>query len=195
MTRPRLQVRRRGLLGLAAVAAYVGTLFAANWFLAHVGRAELPGGPHTIPVGFGVRAPSGVLWIGVALTLRDVVQATLGRRAVVAAILAGAALSYTVAPAFALASAVAFLVSETFDLLVYTPLAERGRWFAAVGASNTVGAVVDSLLFLALAFGSVALLPGQVLGKLWATLAALLVLPLVRRRLVPPPVGVLRSAA
>lgn len=170
---------------MAAVAAYIGTIFVANWFIAHVGVQEFDGGPHTIPVGFGLAAPSGVLWVGVALTLRDVVQASLGRHAVVGAILVAAALSYLVAPAFALASAAAFLVSEAFDLLVYTPLAEGGRWAAAIGVSNTVGAVVDSLLFLWLAFGSVALLSGQVVGKLWMTVAALLVLPLVRRRLVP----------
>jgi uncharacterized PurR-regulated membrane protein YhhQ (DUF165 family) len=177
--------RRRDLVGGLAVAAYIGTIFAANWFIAHVGSQKFPGGPHTIPVGFGLDAPSGVLWVGVALTLRDVVQAALGRRLVVLAILVAAGLSYLVAPAFALASAVAFLVSELFDFAVYTPLAERGRWFAAVGASNTVGAVADSALFLALAFGSVALLPGQVLGKLWMTLAALPLLPVVRRRVVP----------
>lgn len=194
MTLP-LPVRRRRQVGLVAVAAYVATIFAANWFLAHVGTQQFPGGPHTVPVGFDLRAPSGVLWIGVALTLRDVVQASLGRRSVVVAILVAAALSYLVAPAFALASAVAFLVSESLDFLVYTPLAERGRFLVAVGASNTVGAVVDSAVFLVLAFGSLALLPGQVLGKLWMTLAALLVLPLVRSRLFPRQAPVLGGAA
>ncbi len=179
------RVRTGDAAAAAAVAAYIGSIFAANWFIGHVGEQAAPGAPHTVPVGFGYDAPSGVLWIGVALTLRDVVQVAIGKRAVVAAIAVAAALSYLVAPAFALASAVAFLTSETLDFAVYTPLAERGRWLTAVAASNTVGAVVDSVLFLSIAFGSLALLPGQVIGKLWMSAAALVVLPVLRRRLGP----------
>lgn len=174
---------------IGALVGYVGTIFAANWFIAHVGYQAAPGAPHTIPVGFGYRAPSGVLWIGVALTLRDMVQVALGKRAVVGAIVVAAALSYVVAPAYAVASAAAFLTSETLDFLVYTPLADRGRWLTAIAASNTVGAVVDSLLFLWIAFGSLALLPGQVIGKLWMSAVALLVLRPLRRWLAPTPAG------
>jgi uncharacterized PurR-regulated membrane protein YhhQ (DUF165 family) len=61
--------------------------------------------------------------------------------------------------------------------------AERGRWLLAVAASNTVGAVVDSLLFLAIAFGSVAFWQGQVIGKLEMTVAAVLLLWPLRNRL------------
>lgn len=71
----------------------------------------------------------------------------------------------------ALASGAAFLVSELADLAVYTPLRARS-WAAAVALSNTVGAVVDSALFLWLAFGSLDFLAGQVLGKLWMTALA-----------------------
>jgi uncharacterized PurR-regulated membrane protein YhhQ (DUF165 family) len=178
----------RRLLGFTVLFGYVATIFAANWFIAHVGVQTSPGGPHTIPVGFGYSAPSGVLWVGLAFTLRDLVQTFLGRGWVVLAILAGALLSYLVAPAFAAASGVAFLVSEALDFAVYTPLAERGRWLLAVAASNTVGTVVDSLLFLTIAFGSIEFWQGQVIGKLWMTVAALLVLwPLRQRRAYPTP--------
>jgi queuosine precursor transporter len=172
----------RTALGLAVLAAYIGTIFAANWFIAHVGSQTAPGGPHTIPVGFGYRAPSGVLWVGLAFTLRDLVQTWLGRAWVVAAIIAGALLSYLVAPAFAAASGVSFLLSEGLDFAVYTPLVERGRWLLAVAVSNTAGTVVDSLLFLIIAFGSVQFWQGQVIGKLWMTLAAVLVLWPLRHR-------------
>jgi queuosine precursor transporter len=176
------------LLGFAVLLGYVATIFAANWFVAHIGAQTTPDGPHTIPVGFGFRAPSGVLWVGLAFTLRDLVQTWLGRSWVVMAIIAGALLSYLVAPAFAAASGVAFLVSEGLDFAVYTPLAERGRWLLAVAASNTVGTVVDSLLFLVIAFGSIQFRQGQVIGKLWMTLAALVVLwPLRQRRAYPTP--------
>jgi uncharacterized PurR-regulated membrane protein YhhQ (DUF165 family) len=106
----------------------------------------------------------------------------LGGRGSVAAIIVGALLSYLVAPAFAAASGVAFLLSEGLDFAVYTPLVERGRWLLAVAVSNTAGTVVDSLLFLIIAFGSVQFWQGQVIGKLWMTLAAVLVLWPLRQR-------------
>jgi queuosine precursor transporter len=63
-----------------------------------------------------------------------------------------------------IASAVAFLVSEFADLAVYTSLARR-RFVVAVLASGLVGLVVDSILFLWLAFGSFEFLSGQIVGK------------------------------
>jgi uncharacterized PurR-regulated membrane protein YhhQ (DUF165 family) len=158
-------------IGLAAAAGYVATIFAANWLIQHVG---------IVPVGFGLSAPAGVFAAGLALTLRDVVQATLGRAAVVLAILTGAALSWLVSPSFAVASAVAFLVSELADFAVYAPL-ERRSWLGAVALSNTVGLVVDSWLFLTLAFGSLEFFPGQVVGKAWMTLLAIVLLAGGRR--------------
>jgi uncharacterized PurR-regulated membrane protein YhhQ (DUF165 family) len=71
---------------------------------------------------------------------------------------------------------------------VYTPLRERNR-YGAVLLSNTVGAVVDSALFLALAFGSLDFLPGQVVGKLEVTLLTLAVMWLWRVRRVTASVG------
>jgi queuosine precursor transporter len=120
---------------------------------------------------------------GLAFTLRDLVQTSLGRAWAVLAIVVGALLSSLIAPEFAVASGMAFLLGEGLDFAVYTPLAERGRWLLAVAASNTVGAVVDSLLFLGIAFGSVEFWQGQVIGKLGVTVAAVLVLWPLRRRL------------
>ena len=53
-------------------------------------------------------------------------------------------------PALAVASAAAFAVSELADLLVYQPLRRR-RFLRAVLASDTVGAPLDTVVFLALA--------------------------------------------
>ena len=178
-TNPRLVV------GVVAFVLYALTVVAANWFVENVGQPTPGGGPHTIPVGFGYRAPSGVLWIGVAFTLRDVVQSSLGKAATIAAILVGASLSYLVAPSLAVASALAFLVSETLDFGIYTPLIERGRAVAAVTLSNTVGLVVDTVVFLQVAFGSLEFWQGQVIGKLWMTLLALVVIVPMRRSLEP----------
>lgn len=150
--------------GYTAAALYVGTIFAANWLITHYG---------IVPVGFGLYAPAGVYAAGLAFTLRDVVQDSLGRRAVIAVILIGGVASAFVSPALAFASATAFLCSEFADFAVYTPLRERDRWISAIVASNTVGLVFDSVLFLWLAFHSLQFLPGQIVGKAWMTLAAL----------------------
>jgi uncharacterized PurR-regulated membrane protein YhhQ (DUF165 family) len=162
-------------IGVVALAGYVATILAANWAIGHVGTCQ-EGGPCTIGVGFGLSAPSGVLFVGLALFLRDVVQDALGRRWVAGAIVLGAALSWWVsAPFVALASGVAFLLSEVADAVVYTPL-RREHQPVAVLLSGVVGGLVDSAVFLWLAFGSLAFLAGQFVGKTeLALLCALIV--------------------
>jgi uncharacterized PurR-regulated membrane protein YhhQ (DUF165 family) len=158
------------------------TIPAANWMIGHVGTVCAPSGPCLVPVAPGVMAPSGVLMVGAALVLRDLVQRRLGVELGVGAIIAGAVLSAGLAPrSLVLASAVAFLLSEFADFLVYTPLARR-RLVAAVIASSIVGLIVDSIVFLWLAFGSLEFLFGQVLGKLWMVLLAIPFVAWIRRR-------------
>ncbi len=161
------------MIGYLALVAFGLTIPAANWLIGNVGTECIPNGPCLIPVGLGLMAPSGVLMIGLALVLRDVVHRYLGATWAVAAIVIGGALSALLAPpALALASTTAFLLSETADLLVYAPLYRR-RLIAAVVASGIVGAVIDSAVFLWLAFGSLDFIAGQVLGKAWMTLLAI----------------------
>lgn len=161
--------------------AYIATIPLANWMIGHVGTC-IPNGPCIIPVGFGLSAPSGVLMIGLALVLRDLIHEQLGSRLTIIAILAGAVLSLVIAsPGLALASGAAFLLSELADMAVYTPLRER-RLYTAVVASGIVGAVVDSAVFLLLAFGSLAFIEGQVVGKMWMTLLALPVIYIAHKR-------------
>ena len=91
-------------------------------------------------------APSGVLMVGLALVLRDMVQRRLGLGWASAAVLAGAALSALLAPpALVVASAAAFLLSEAVDLAVYTPLQRRGL-VLAVALSSVAGLVLDSVV-------------------------------------------------
>jgi hypothetical protein len=158
------------------------TIPAANWLIGHVGTTCVPNGPCLIPVAPGIMAPSGVLMIGVALVLRDLVQRRLGVAFSAGAVVVGAALSAAIAPAaLALASGIAFLMSEFADLAVYTPLARR-RLVAAVAASGAVGLVVDSIVFLWLAFGSLEFLLGQIIGKSWMMLLAIPFVLYLRRR-------------
>ena len=151
------------IIGTIALAAYIGTIFAANWAVDRWG---------VVSVGFGLMAPAAVFFVGAAFTLRDLVQVTLGRAAVILAILVGAGLSYFVSPTFALASGVAFLVSETVDFGVFNAL-RKNHLFFAVLISGFVGIVIDSLIFLQIAFHNQDFLKGQIVGKTWVLLLTL----------------------
>ena len=174
--------KRKNLEGGIFLVMFCLTIPAANWMIGHVGTVCVPNGPCLVPVAPTIVAPSGVLMVGAALVLRDLVQRRLGVEFGIGAIIAGAAISAGLAPpALVLASAVAFLLSEFADFAVYTPLAHR-RLVAAVIASSVVGLVVDSIVFLWLAFGSLEFLPGQIIGKLWMVLLAVPLLAYLRRR-------------
>ena len=171
--------RAEGLLFLLAFGLCIP---AANWLIGNVGTVCVPGGPCLIPVAPGLLAPSGVLMVGLALVLRDMVQRRLGLGWAAGAVLAGPTLSALLAPpALVVASAAAFLVGEAVDLAVYTPLQRRGL-VVAVALSGVAGLVLDSLVFLLLAFGSLDYFAGQVVGKLWMVLASLPLVAWLRRR-------------
>ena len=174
--------RRKNVEGAVFLVLFCLTIPAANWMIGHMGTVCVPNGPCLVPVAPGVMAPSGVLMVGAALVLRDLVQRRLGFEFGIGAIIAGAALSAGLAPrSLVLASAAAFLLSEFADFAVYTPLARR-RLVAAVVASSIVGLIVDSIVFLWLAFGSLDFLFGQILGKLWMVLLAIPFVAWIRRR-------------
>jgi uncharacterized PurR-regulated membrane protein YhhQ (DUF165 family) len=168
-----MNIATRRATGWTLVALFVASIVLANVLTTQFGF---------VPVGFGLMATAGTYVAGATLALRDAIQDTLGRWVVIGAILGGAALSFAMsAPFIALASLVAFLVSELADFGVYTPIRKRAKfgdakWAIAVGASTVVGAVVDTVLFIGIAFGPAAILPalpGQLVGKAWAALAFL----------------------
>jgi uncharacterized PurR-regulated membrane protein YhhQ (DUF165 family) len=176
---PERQRTREGVLFLVLFAL---TIPAANWLIVHVGTTCVPQGPCLVPVAPGLMAPSGVTMVGIALVLRDLVQRRLGTAISALAVLVGSGLSALYAPAsLVVASATAFLLSELADLAVYTPLARR-RLVAAVIASSCAGLVVDSIVFLWLAFGSLDFLAGQVVGKTWMVLLSIPFVAWLRRR-------------
>lgn len=176
-----LETRRR-LEGFLFLLAFALCVPLANWMINHVGWVCPPEGPCLIPVAPGLMAPSAVLMAGLALVLRDLVQRRLGVAWSVIAILIGGVLSWWVAPpALVLASVTAFLFSELADLAVYTPLQQR-RLILAVVASSVVGLVIDTMIFLWLAFGSLDYMWGQIVGKSWMVLLAIPAIALLRRR-------------
>ena len=86
------------MTGYLALLGFSLTIPAANWLIGNVGTVCASQGPCLVPVAPGLMAPSGVLMIGLALVLRDLVHARLGWRWALAAIAVGAALTGFVAP-------------------------------------------------------------------------------------------------
>ncbi|MDQ6833033.1 MAG: VUT family protein [Chloroflexota bacterium] len=161
----------RRAIGFLLLTGYVGSIVAANWAITRFG---------IVPVGFGLMAPAGVFFAGLCFEFRDLVQDTLGRWWAIAAILIGASLSAFISTQFALASGVAFLLGELVDLTIYTPMRQR-FWLIAMIVANTIGDIVDSAIFLYLAFGSLNFITGQVIGKAYCTLVPVALLWLIRR--------------
>lgn len=123
-------------------AAYIAVIVAANWMTAAFGL---------VPIGFGLAVTAGTFAAGAALIVRDGLQLQVGRVWMLAAIAAGALVSVvTSTPAIALASGVAFMVSELVDWGVFTPLRPRSLPGAVV-VSSIVSAPVDTVLFLQIA--------------------------------------------
>ena len=174
--------QRLRLEGYLYLVAFGLCIPAANWMIGHVGTTCVPNGPCLVPVAPGLLAPSGVLMIGLALVLRDLVQRRLGPGWTAVAIIFGALLSAWIAPgALVLASASAFLLSEFADMAVYTPL-QKKRLVLAVLLSGLVGLTIDSIVFLYMAFGNLDFLAGQIVGKAWITVLSLPFIHWIRGR-------------
>lgn len=159
--------------GALCFAGLLACVVAANLTLNHFGLWAI--GPFLVA--------SGAVWAGLALTLRDGIHETVGARWVIVAIVLGALLSAFVDPHLAVASGVAFLLGEFLDFAVYVPLRESGR-LRAVGASNVVGSIADSWIFLWLAPFPVTpnAVIGLVLAKTVVTACTLAVIAAVRDR-------------
>lgn len=174
---------RTRLVTLLALT-YVGLAVLANWLAsAYIVKVPLS----------RLYAPAGVFAIGGVLVLRDWMQQLAGFWITYALVVAAAAASYFAGEAFgwtqlqkiAVASVVAFAVSETVEAVVFTPLRRR-HLSLGVLASGFVGNAVDSWLFLTLAFGSLAFFWGQFVGKGEMILVGV-ALTMLRRRIVPVP--------
>ncbi len=165
---------------LFLASTYFGLVILANWLASR----------YVVSVGFGRVAPAGVFCIGGVLVLRDWLQQLRGllwtMPLVYAAGLAswaiGDAAGWTSLEKIAVASVIAFTVSETVEAVVFTPLRRRNLTLG-VALSATVGNALDSWLFLQLAFNSQAFFVGQFIGK-GEMIALGTALTLWRRRLL-----------
>ena len=148
---------------------YVGLIVLVNWGFSVAPLVDIPGGEKWPPMS---------LVVGFIFVARDFAQREIGHRVIVAMLIA-AVLSYVMAnPFVAVASLVAFLISEFADWAVYsfTGLQFRQR----VLISSAVGTPLDSIVFLGIighlsVMGALAMTASKMLG-------ALLVWWLLRRR-------------
>lgn len=158
-----MTLSRRALGAFALLGAfllYVAAVVAPNILIAHFGIVDVAPGPWVL------MAPAAVYAVGVALVARDILHELAGVRLVIAAILLGTLLSALLTDSIkiAAASGAAFLFSELLDLTIYQAIRHRS-WALAALVSSYIGAVLDSIVFLGIAFGSMQFLPGQWAGK------------------------------
>jgi queuosine precursor transporter len=135
----------------------------------------------------GLVFPAGALAIGLTFSLRDFVQREFGHRVwyfMIFSTIITALLSFVLAdmpiPAWkvALASAVAFIVSEFVDWLVYT--ITKWDFTLRIVISNLFSTPVDSILFVGIAFGVFNFFEPPVYGQsIVKYLSGLLVLPFI----------------
>ena len=166
----------------AVGAAFTALVVLANW-LASRYVVHVPFTPYL--------APAGVFCIGGVLVLRDWMQQLAGLWRTMPLVYAAGLLSWLIGDVtgwtslqkVAVASVTAFTISETVEALVFTPVRRRSLTFG-VALSATVGNVVDSYVFLTIAFSSTAFFWGQFWGKSEAIAVGVL-LTFARRRVVP----------
>lgn len=132
-----------------ACLVYAGALITANLSIAAFG-------PWVSPI-------NSFLLIGFDLTMRDRLHDAWGGKnlwpKMVALICFAGIVSWMVNPAagrIAIASCVAFIISNLVDALTYAKLQKQTKWgsyYYRTNGSNVAGAAVDSVLFPTLAFG------------------------------------------
>lgn len=162
---------------------YIGLVILANWLAS----------AYVASVGFGYAAPAGVFAIGAVLVLRDWIQQLSGLKTTMVMVYAAGVASWVIGNVagwtslqkIALASVIAFTISETVEAVVFTPVRRRNLGLG-VFLSGTVGNALDSFVFLAIAFGSQQFFVGQFIGKTWMIVAGTL-LTVMRRRIIPTP--------
>lgn len=171
------------LLGVICFIVFLSMIPLAGYSLLNWGAICSPNGPCVISVWFYplIHAPSGVLFAGLAFVFRDLLQRCLGLYISLLAVLIGTIISYVyVSQEIAIAGSIAYLVSELSNTSFYTWI-QRYNLILAIFISSCVGLLLDSVIFLHIAFHSYEFLLGQIVGKSWMVLAAVILIKLSRK--------------
>jgi len=163
---------KRWLIGYS----YIVSIFLANLAVSYFGLVNL----------FGMVVPAGVVFAGLCFSLRDLVQREFGHKvwyfmlaSMLVSVLSGAVLSHLPIPMWkvVLASAVAFMASETIDWFVYTVMKKDIIYRVVI--SNIFSGIADSILFVGIAFGAWGFLPPVYNQAIFKWLSGLLVIPII----------------
>lgn len=125
---------------LIAAAVYALAMTLANLSIAEFGKIAIP--------------INAFLLIGLDLALRDWLHVRVKAWQMAALIAFSGAMTYALNPAaghIAIASACAFMAAALADWVVFARM--RGSWMMRANGSNVAGALVDSIVFPAMAFG------------------------------------------
>lgn len=135
--------------------AFISAIIAANVLINMFGAATI----------FGLVVPWGTFCAGATFVLRDLIHRDAGMIPVLSAIVLGAVFSYAFTnPALALASGVAFLLSELADTTIFVWLRRTRTTPVAVLCSGLVGAAIDTAIFLP--WSGIPMTVGLVAGQL-----------------------------
>jgi uncharacterized PurR-regulated membrane protein YhhQ (DUF165 family) len=173
---------KRRLIIIGCLLLFLSMIPLANYSLLHVGICH-NGEPCVIPVWFYplIYAPSGVIFAGLAFVLRDILQRLSGLALSIYAVLCGTGLSYIyVSKELAIAACSAYFISELADTVFYSWL-QRYNLVFAVLVSSVISLVIDSIIFLHIAFHSYHFILGQIIGKLLMVILATPLILLVRK--------------
>lgn len=127
-----------------------------------------------VPLPFGLAVPAGVFAIAPIFTIRDQIHEKYGKRGAYIAVLVASLIAWGVAAIMGngllaritLASLFAFFTNELLDTEIYHRLRKRSKLQGIIG-SNTVSSLVDSVVFIWIAFGFVwQLMLGQYIVKM-----------------------------
>lgn len=156
---------------------YIFSIILGNLLVAYLGIIKM----------FGLVFPAGAIAIGLTFSLRDFVQREFGHNVwwfmlISTVITAGLTFVLTNLPVspvrVAMASAVAFVVSEAIDWLVYT-ITKKDIIFRII-VSNFFSTPIDSILFVGITFGAFNFFNPPVYGQaIVKYLSGLLVLPFI----------------
>ena len=138
------------------IALYAAAVIAANLLVAQFG-------PSITPI-------NAFFLIGLDLSLRNYLSFKMDKVQMALMIVGTGILSYLVNPAagmIAVASGVAFTLAALADWLTFNTVS--GQWMKRNLAGNSVGALVDSVVFPTIAFGG--LMPEIVLAQFVAKVA------------------------
>ena len=123
-----------------AVVSYALAMTLANLSIVQFGPAVIP--------------LNAFVLIGLDLALRDWLHVRINAWQMGLLIACSGLITYALNPTaahIAIASACAFTAASVADWAVFARM--RGSWMARANASNVVGALVDSIVFPAMAFG------------------------------------------